>query len=208
MSAPAAPVVPATTAEAVRLSHVMAAAFAADPVSDWLFDGEQDAHHPAFFQAFLRQALTGGRVDQTVDGTGLAIWLDRTRAVDPVAAARTADEIALAVGRHTARWQQLAGGMDAAHPDRPHWYLAFLGVMPGQHHRGHGHRLLCHAASWLDGAPTYLEATSRRLVQFYERHGYQRFREVQVTGGPALHAMWHPGAVGAPPPWPIPVPRR
>jgi hypothetical protein len=72
-------VVATSAVEIPRLSMVLSAAFAANPVSDWIFDGEQDRHHPAFFAAFLRCAVATGRVEQSSDGTAVAVWIDRTR---------------------------------------------------------------------------------------------------------------------------------
>lgn len=192
VTAPTAPVVPAYADELPRLAHVLTAAFATDPVSDWLFDGDQDACHPAFFGAFLRLAFGAGRVDQTVDGTAVAVWVDNTR--PPDAAVRQDFQCRLdeAVAGHRVRWQALDAAMWSAHPTGPHWWLAFIGVLPGQHRRGQARRLLEHAAARLGGHEAYLEATSRRLVAYYARHGYVPAGEIAVERGPRLHPMCRP----------------
>ncbi len=218
-------------AELPRLARVLTAAFATDPVSDWLFDGEQDSHHPAFFGAFLRLAAATGWIEQSVDGLAVAVWIDRTgphpvgtgtglrRAIRqpdgtvagfgcaepfpartrsesklPVldAASRFERDVTTAVGAHRERWQALQAAMEAVHPGEPHWWLVFLGVLPGQHNQGHGRRLLEHARTWQGASPAYLEATSRRLTGYYTRDGYQARAAIQIPDGPVLHPMWYP----------------
>ena len=143
---------PATAAELTRLSHVLACAFATDPVSDWLFDGDQDTRHPAFFHAFLHHAYQTGRVEQTLDGTGVAVWFDNTTPADPIVDLAFTDRVRDTVG-HPGRWHALDTAMRAAHPTEPHWWLVFLGVLPAHQHRGYGHLLLHHATTWQDGPP-------------------------------------------------------
>ncbi len=187
-----AAVMPATPAELTRLSHVLAAAFATDPVSDWLFDGDQDTRHPQFFHAFLHHAFQTGRVEQTLDGTGVAVWFDNTRPSDPIVELAFGDRVRDTVG-HPGRWHALDTALRAAHPAGPHWWLVFLGVLPAHQHRGYGHLLLHHATTWQAGHPAYLEATSRRLAGFYRRRGYHPSgRLITVEGGPRLHPMTRP----------------
>ncbi len=75
----------------------------------------------------------------------------------------------------------------------PHWWLAFLGVLPAHQHRGYGHLLLHHATTWQHDHPAYLEATSRKLVAFYGHRGYHTTGPVTVEGGPRMHPMTRPG---------------
>ena len=192
-AAPHPVVVPTVGAELPRLSHLLAAAFATDPVSDWLFDGEQDARHPAFFRAFLELAGRAGRVEQTFDGTGVAVWIDNTGTHDIAAWEHFEARLRDAVAGHERRWEALDTAMRAAHPTGPHWWLAFIGVLPGHGRRGRGGELLRHAATWVGDREAYLEATSRRLVAFYRRHGYRAVGQIAVAQGPRLYPMCRPG---------------
>ncbi len=187
-------VMPATPAELTRLSHVLAAAFATDPVSDWLFDGDQDTRHPAFFHTFLHHAFHTGRVEQTLDGTGVAVWFNNTSPADPIVELAFADRVRDTVG-HSGRWHALDTAMRSAHPTEPHWWLVFLGVLPAHQHRGYGQLLLHHATTWQAGHPAYLEATSRKLTGFYNRRGYRAAGPVTVEGGPGLHPMCRPAGL-------------
>jgi len=185
-------ILPATTGDIPRLARVLTAAFADNPVSDWLFDGEQDRHHPAFFTAFLHWAIDGGMVEQTPDGTGVAVWIDYTTPPDPQKVARFHTDVIAAVGRHELRWRTFDKTTTATHPRTPHWWLAFLGVHPAHRGRRHAQRLLHSAAQWLGDTPAYLEATSRSLTRFYSRHGYQPAHHAMVPRGPSLYGMWNP----------------
>lgn len=182
-------VVVASPVEVARLSMVLSAAFADNPVSDWLFDGDQARHHPAFFAAHLNCAMRHGRVDQTSDGTAVAIWINQTEPLPSEKARRLYDDIHAAVGVHRPRWDAFYGAAHETEPDEPHWWLAFLGVLPGHQGRGHGGRLLDHAATWVGTRPAYLEATSRRLAGFYGRHGWHDTQPLAVPAGPVLHRM-------------------
>jgi len=182
----------ASVSDVARLSRLLSSAFGDNPVSDWLFDGDQDRHHPAFFTAFLHWAMAGGMVEQTPDGTGVAVWIDYTSPPDPQHVARFDTEVIAAVGTHELRWRTFDKATTATHPKQPHWWLAFLGVHPAHRARGHVGHLLDSAAEWLGDTPAYLEATSRRLTAFYQRHGYQPTHHVAVPRGPLLHGMWNP----------------
>ena len=179
----------ASPVEVARLSMVLSAAFADNPVSDWLFDGDQDRHNPAFFAAYLTCAMSRGRVEQTSDGTAVAVWIDLA---DPWPAEQWLtflDDVAQAVGVHQPRWDVFEEAALESGPTEPHWWLAFLGVLPAHQGRGHGGRLLDHAANWVGTRPAYLEATSRRLAGFYRRHGWHDTGPLTVPAGPVLHRM-------------------
>lgn len=186
-------ILPATAGDIPRLARVLTAAFADNPVSDWLFDGEQDRHHPAFFTAFLHWAIKGGLVEQTLDGTGVAVWIDYTTPPDPQLLTRFDTGVVAAAGGHELRWRTFDKATTAIHPRTPHWWLAFLGVHPAHRGRGHATHLLHSAAQWLGDTPVYLEATSRSLTRFYHQHGFQPAHHIVVPRGPVLYGMHNPG---------------
>jgi len=183
------PILPACEAELIRLSRVLSAAFADNPVSDWLFDGYQDHFHPEFFAAFLSWAHRAGRIEQSADGTAVAVWIDYTSPPDTQMLAVFEQAVHRAVGPYLPRWRAFDHACSTDHPTEPHWWLAFLGVLPEHRGRGHGRHLLEHATSWLDDSPAYLEATSRRLVGFYEHRGYVSANDIRVPEGPNLWGM-------------------
>jgi GNAT superfamily N-acetyltransferase len=184
---PGATVLSIVEAEIPRLARLLTTAFADSPVSDWLFQGEQDTFHPAFFTAYLRHALASGRVEQTADGSAVAVWVNRNHG-EPGEQLRR--ESAEAVRYHLARLTLFEATLYEVQPKQPHWWLAFLGVLPTHRGRGHAGRLLGHAVTWQGKRMAYLEASSRRLAGFFDRHGYLPGLTVRVPqGGPTMHPM-------------------
>jgi ribosomal protein S18 acetylase RimI-like enzyme len=84
--------------------------------------------------------------------------------------------------------------VEHAHPSEPHWYLAILGVRPGQRGRGLGSALIRPGLERADadGLPCYLESSNPRNVSLYERHGFEVTAEHWLPDGPVLIYMWRP----------------
>src|SRR3954449_13323485 len=59
------------------LTRLMDEAFQDDPVSGWVFPGEEHrrAAHPRLMGAFVDIVLAEGRIDVTEDFTACALWL-------------------------------------------------------------------------------------------------------------------------------------
>ncbi|MEV0720347.1 GNAT family N-acetyltransferase [Asanoa sp. NPDC050611] len=189
---------PATADDVPALKSVIAAAFMADPIADWVFQDQarrQDEHH-VFFGAFVDLALAAGRAE-TVDGHhGLALWLD----VD-VDAPEPEDDGGLGAAFESGldpetlkRVADLDALMVAGHPhDRSHAYLPFIAVHPDHQGTGVGAALLRHRLADLDaaGRPAYLEASCLRNAGLYERLGFERMPQtIDLPGGPSLYPMW------------------
>ena len=83
------------------------------------------------------------------------------------------------------------GQMGEFHPTEPHWYLPLIGVDATKQGCGHGSALLRHALKRCDedGLPAYLEATSPRSRQLYERHGFEDLGVIQAGSSPPLWPM-------------------
>ncbi|HEV7713362.1 MAG TPA: N-acetyltransferase [Asanoa sp.] len=189
---------PATAADVPALKSVIAAAFMADPIAEWVFRDESTRpdHHLVFFGGFVDVALATGRAE-TIDGhKGLALWLD----VD-VDAAEPDDDgsygAALEAGIDGETLKRLAlldDLMTAGHPhDRSHAYLPFIAVHPDHQGTGVGAALLRHRLAELDasGRAAYLEASNLRNAALYERLGFQRMpATIDLPGGPSLYPMW------------------
>ena len=75
--------------------------------------------------------------------------------------------------------------------DRPHWFLALLGVDPTFQGRGVGSALLRvgHEAADLDGRPCFLETFTEPNVAYYERRGYTLTRSTTIAHGVPIHAL-------------------
>jgi ribosomal protein S18 acetylase RimI-like enzyme len=81
--------------------------------------------------------------------------------------------------------------MGDAHPEAPHWHLAFVGVDPAHQGRGLGSALLRHTLARVDAERlhAYLESSNPANVPLYRRHGFEVIREIRVAGSPAVIPM-------------------
>lgn len=65
----------------------------------------------------------------------------------------------------------------------PHWYLVMLGVAPGFQGQGVGGTLIQPVLQQADrdGVPCYLETSTERGVNFYQKHGFEVVRSEQLS---------------------------
>ncbi|EDY54205.1 MULTISPECIES: GNAT family N-acetyltransferase [Streptomyces] len=180
-----------------RVTRLLDEAFQDDPVSGWIFPGEEYRRttHPRLMAAFVDIVMADGRVDVTEDGTACALWLpvpadggDEHDGEDEFAALREAldpgNERIELIGRLTAE----------VHPaGRAHEYLWMIGVDPGRQGEGLGTALIGSVLERCDrdGVPAYLEASSARSRGLYERLGFELVeRPLQLPDGPLMWPMW------------------
>jgi GNAT superfamily N-acetyltransferase len=175
------------------LSRVVAVAFEPMPVVSWLVPRVSDRWEvlPRYFRILVEYAMAQGRVDILPGNEAVAVWLPGGDPAVPVIADYERRR-ALACGEHADRFRQLDEAMHAHHPDSPpHEHLALLAVRPGHQGAGLGSRLLEHRHRELDreGRPAYLEASTMRSADLYERHDY---RHVGAPFAPAScqASMW------------------
>ena len=166
-------------------------AFSADPIARWFYPDPHQylLHLPSFVRAFAGKALEHNSA-YSVDGySGVALWLPP--GVHP-------DEDALvALLKRTipAETQReifaFIEQMDGGHPSEQHWYLPMIGVDPGKQGQGYGSALLKHSLERCDreGKLAYLEASSRKSIPLYQRHGFELVGTIQVRSSPPLFPM-------------------
>ena len=83
--------------------------------------------------------------------------------------------------------------MEKMHPkEKPHWYLAFLGVDPPEQGKGVGSTLIQPVLERCDvgRVPAYLETSNERTLPLYSRHGFEVVKECDIPKGPHLWGMW------------------
>ncbi|MGW1074035.1 GNAT family N-acetyltransferase [Streptomyces sp. NPDC002537] len=181
------------------ISLLIGESFMADPVSGWVFPGEEyrRAAQPGFFGVYLDAALRDGWVDVTDDLSAAALWL-------PVRAGAEADEdgeggedlgeqlCAAAPGNERVRTVGELAGL--AHPtDRSHYYLPVIVAAPGRRGEGRGRALLAPVLDRCDreGMPAYLEASNARSRALYERLGFAAMgAPIELPDGPHMWPMW------------------
>ena len=187
-------------AEHDAVAQDLAAAFAADPVVDWVVraDERRPQAQLAFFRLIVSiYAAEKPRIYRPAGGGAAAIWV---RSED-AAKSSLADEIrafGVFIGvcgfSRLPRVSQVRTAMDANHPGGPpHDYLAFLGVRPEAQGRGIGSRLLRAHTVRLDEQrrPAYLETGNERTLTLYRSHGFEvTGRFVAGRGGPPMWSLW------------------
>jgi ribosomal protein S18 acetylase RimI-like enzyme len=203
MNAPVQPTIRrATQADVPRIARLFAAAFAPDPVFDWLVRTgakRQPALQRFFTWIVERRTLPHGETWITADGLAAAAWIPPYA---PAAASRLAEDLRLlpVMLRLTgfsrlARGASMATAMEHAHPDLPYFYLAFIGVAPRVQGAGLGSALLRQTLQRTDAAraDAYLENSNPRNLALYQRAGFTVTSEIKARpDAPPVYAMWRP----------------
>jgi ribosomal protein S18 acetylase RimI-like enzyme len=194
----AVPIKRAAPQDAARIASIFAAAFAEDPVFDWLARQGKKRRRALerFFHWIMSRTIPHGETWLDVDGLAAAAWIPPV--LEP-APASWFDDLSLlpAVLRLTgvsrlARGAAMAAAMERGHPEGPCFYLAFIGVVPRAQRSGLGSALLSHALARVDaaGASAYLENSNPRNTGLYERAGFSIMREIRARpDAPPIVAM-------------------
>jgi ribosomal protein S18 acetylase RimI-like enzyme len=182
----------ATTADQNQVIDTVTVAFISDPILRWEF---RDAHrYLTYFPRFV-SALAGGAFDcgtaHSVEAySGVALWLPPGAHSDEEAMGALMEE-AIPASEQKEIFEFLEQ-IGEYHPTDQHWYLPMIGVDPTRQGRGYGSALLRHGLKTCDaqGVPVYLEATSERNKQLYERHGFEANGVIQSGSSPPMWPMF------------------
>jgi GNAT superfamily N-acetyltransferase len=147
------------------------------------------AAFPRFARAFGGSAIAHGTANYYAGFSGVALWLPPGVAPDEASLVRIIEDT-VAAERQDAMFAMFEQ-MDAFHPREAHWHLPLIGVDPAHQGKGIGAALLRHVLNACDGQKVvaYLEATSRRNVPLYERHGFEALGSIQVADSPPVVPM-------------------
>jgi ribosomal protein S18 acetylase RimI-like enzyme len=188
---------PAVARDVRILRGVLARAFDADPVLNWVVrqDAGRERAVDWLFGLTLDMAMPLGHVYTTEDRLGVALWTPpgRLGAGQLRHAWRLAGFVRAVGARRLPSVVAEIVALNAKHPRRPHWYLSELGVDPPVQGRGLGSALLAErlAVSDRDGVPAYLESSNPRNTVLYERHGFRVVETHRMGGdGPPISLMW------------------
>jgi GNAT superfamily N-acetyltransferase len=172
-------------------------AFAADPVMRWFWP---DAHQyssgwPAFAEAFGGRAFEHGTAYGLEDCAAVALWLPPGVGVDEQAFMASLESVDPHLLEQTDPFFEQ---MDRHHPSADHWYLPLTGVDVVAQGRGLGTALLRHTLQSCDRdrLPAYLEATSPRSRDLYQRYGFEVIGEIRAGSIPPMWAMLREPAAG------------
>jgi ribosomal protein S18 acetylase RimI-like enzyme len=188
--------------DAARIARLFAAAFAEDPVFNWLArpgSSRAVALQRFFFWVLRKRSIQHGETWMTSDGYAAAAWIPPFA---DIATAKLRDELRLlpvilgltGVPRFS-RGTAMAAALETAHPKEPFFYLAFIGVAPRFQGTGLGSALLEETLARVDAASSaaFLENSNPRNIKLYERAGFQVTQEIVARkGAPPIFAMWRP----------------
>lgn len=180
--------------EADRAISTLVLAFAADPHFRWLYpDARQYLDHfPDILRSFAGVAFAGDTIWKLDDMSAVGLWLPPGAAPDT--------EATVAVLEASVPTEKLDDlmvvfeQMDNAHPQSPHWYLAWIGIDPAHWGRGLGSDLLHRCLEIIDSdhLPTFLDTPNPRTVPFYQRHGFDVVGESAAGACPPVVSMLRP----------------
>jgi len=189
----------ATLDDAGTVARLFAAAFATDPVMDWISrPGAKRARalEQFFFWLLRTRAIPFGEVWMSGDASVCAAWL-------PPGAEATAGGfieqiklmplfVRLCGFPRLLRGSAMADAMEKNHPNDPHFYLAFIAVAPRLQGLGLGGAMLEATVKRADeaGLPAYLENSNPKNTKLYERAGFTARKNIAPDGAPPLIAMW------------------
>ncbi|MEY2425327.1 MAG: hypothetical protein QOI61_899 [Actinomycetota bacterium] len=187
----------ATAADIEPLSRALARAFEDDPLTEFITpERNRLARLERFFASDLRHIhLPHDEVWTTTEGhQGGALWAPPGKwRRTPAEALRSAPTMLRVLGRRTPQALSVLSAIERAHPPGDHYYLGGLGTDPAHQGTGVGSAVLAPVLARCDeeGIGAYLESSKEKNVPFYNRHGFEVTRELQLpNGGPPIWLMW------------------
>jgi len=180
-----------------RAIATLTLAFSSDPIMRWAWPDASvySSYWPRIADAFAGRAFDCGTAHELGDLAAVALWLPPGVGPDEAAVMELMEE------SMTARLLSEIGAvfdqMGDLHPTADHWYLPLTGVDPPFQGQGLGSNLLRRGLATCDrdGLPAYLEATSPRSRDLYQRHGFELVGVIQAGSSPPMWAMLRPPAV-------------
>jgi GNAT superfamily N-acetyltransferase len=187
----------ATTADVPKLSAALAAAFADDPIMEWMLPSalrNRPERLRKFHELALRRIhLPNGEV-YTTDGLEAGAEWDPPGhwRLGPWQQMRLLPSFMRTLGSRLGAVLSGLTLIEKKHPREPHFYLGILGTDPEHQGKGFGSALLqpvlerCDA----DGVPAYLESSKEANIPFYNRHGFEVTDTLHMPKGPPIWPMW------------------
>ncbi len=193
-------------ADVATLAKVLAVAFDDDPVLSWAVrqDERRAIALEKFFETMLLwRGMPYGEVTTTLELDACAMWVPpgkwRTKTPPWEQLRLVPKMIRLTSLRRLPRFLTFIRVLAENHPGESHFYLPFIGVLPGKQGGGLGTALLAATLDQLDrdGIPAYLENSNEQNHRLYERHGFRTTKELHMPkGGPTMWCMWRAAAGG------------
>jgi ribosomal protein S18 acetylase RimI-like enzyme len=185
--------------DATVLARLLAAAFLADPVMDWIArpGPKRAAGLERFFYWLLQiRAIPFGEVWMADDASVAAAWLPPGAPASPGGLIEQLKLIPMFLRLcgfpRLARGNAIGAAMEKSHPHDHHYYLAFIAVAPRLQGMGLGGAMMEACIKRIDTAheAAYLENSNPKNTKLYERNGFVTGKNIAPSGAPPLLAMW------------------
>lgn len=167
-------------------------AFAADPLMRWMLPSADVylRYFPTVANVYCGDAIDHGSCYMTDGAEGGALWLPPGVAPDEEKLMALIAEAVMPERQENV--YEVLGATESFHPqDDDCWYLAMVGVDPGQQGKGIGASLMKQATSMLDthGYLGYLESSNPLNISLYQRHGFEVMDEIRIGDAPVITPM-------------------
>ncbi len=166
----------------------MLLAFSADPFFRWIYPDEEQylSSFPGFVKLLMNEHID---INCTKDAEGAAFWLPPQQEMDLDTFAAYMQETVSP--QDLDKVAAVFEGMNHAHPKVPHRYLVLLGVTTSKQGRGYGSSLIEPTLLECDRTQQiiHLETCNPRSAAFYERHGFERQKEIQIADCPIIYPL-------------------
>ncbi|MEM7557033.1 MAG: GNAT family N-acetyltransferase [Cyanobacteria bacterium P01_A01_bin.84] len=166
----------------------MLLAFSADPLFRWVYPSDEQylASFPGVVKLFINGRL---EINCTKDLEGADFWLPPEQELDLDTFAAYMQETVSP--QDLDKVAAVFEGMMQAHPQVSHRYLALLGVTTSKQGRGYGTSLIEPTLLECDRTEEiiHLETCNPRSVAFYERHGFELQKTIQIADCPVIFPM-------------------
>jgi GNAT superfamily N-acetyltransferase len=189
-------IIKAQPKDGALLGEILGNAFTNDPAFNWVIPDRR--LYARFFQLLAeRLYLQHSLVFIDASHRGAAMWLPPGVSAQVPPGLRQLWLVLRLVAHSGAgilkRLGEAQQVMDRHHPQQPHYYLHAIGARLENQGQGIGSALLKEVTRLCDQQqmPAYLESSSARNVELYQRHGFEVQAEQAIgQGGPPLFFMW------------------
>ena len=189
--------------DAPQLARLMAAAFATDPVMEWIArrgPGRAVGLQRFFHSLLAMRAIPLGEVWMTPSGDAATVWLPPGSSPPPGGGLTEHLRLLMVFLRlcgipRLLRGQAMAEAMERHHPYTAHYHLAFIAVAPRLQGLGLGSALLEATLARIDetGNAAYLQNSNPQNTRLYERAGFSSRGNIAPRRAPPLLSMWREG---------------
>ncbi|OUR88241.1 hypothetical protein A9Q81_24545 [Gammaproteobacteria bacterium 42_54_T18] len=165
-------------------------AFREDPVFNWI--SSNPAYQKFFFNTMAPYFLNNGYASLHKSGNGAMLWAPPNKKPKPFLSLKnTAHLIKISNLTNLFRGIKVLLQLEFSHPKFPHYYLLAIGTNAEGRGKGIGSALIKDLLRRCDeeSVPAYLENTNKNNLAFYQGHGFNVTKRIDLLDGPSIWLM-------------------